>query len=216
MKFVLFVEGHTERKALPDFIRRWLYSRLAQRVGIKAVRFEGWAELWRDAPLRVQKYLGGPDAEDIIGVISLLDLYGPTIYPQNQRTAQDRYAWARNELEKRVGDPRFRHFFAVHETEAWLLSQPEIFHAAVRKALRSKAAQPEGVNFDEPPAKLLDRIYRTELKQTYKKVVHGKALFDKLDPAAACEKCPRLKELLDEMLKMAQAAQSLDADTPAN
>jgi hypothetical protein len=31
MKFVLFVEGYTEKKALPEFLKRWLDPRLSQR-----------------------------------------------------------------------------------------------------------------------------------------------------------------------------------------
>ena len=42
MKFILFVEGHTERQVLPAFLKRWLDAQLAQPVGIKVVRFEGW------------------------------------------------------------------------------------------------------------------------------------------------------------------------------
>ena len=79
MKFIVFVEGHTEKKALPDFFRRWLDPQLSERVGIKVVRFEGWAELWREAPKKARLYLYGPDKDDIIAVISLLDLYGPAI-----------------------------------------------------------------------------------------------------------------------------------------
>lgn len=205
MKFILFVEGHTEKTALPDFLKRWLDARLSQRVGIKPVRFEGWAELRRDTPKKARMYLDGPDGEDIIGVISLLDLYGPTIYPPDRKTAQDRYAWAKAEMEKQVGHQKFRQFLAVHETEAWLLSQPDIFPAAVSDALHKRTAQPESINFEEPPAKLLDGLYRDKLRQSYKKVAHGKRLFEKLDPNTACEKCSRLKDILDEMLAMAKA-----------
>lgn len=42
MKFVLFVEGHTEKLAVPSFLKRWLDKKLKQPVGIKIVRFEGW------------------------------------------------------------------------------------------------------------------------------------------------------------------------------
>ena len=38
MKFVLFVEGHTER-AIPEFLKRWLDPQLSQRAGIQTVRF---------------------------------------------------------------------------------------------------------------------------------------------------------------------------------
>ncbi|MFS8067350.1 MAG: hypothetical protein ACMG6S_13345 [Byssovorax sp.] len=37
MKIVLFVEGHTEKKALPEFLKLWLDSRLSARIGIAAV-----------------------------------------------------------------------------------------------------------------------------------------------------------------------------------
>jgi len=208
VKFIVFVEGHTEKKALPDFIRRWLDARLPQRLGLKTVRFEGWPELWRGAPRKARLYLNGPGNEDIIGVISLLDLYGPTIYPKNKQTAQERCDWAKAEMERQVGLPGFRQFLAVHETEAWLLSQPAIFPEPVRDGFPGNTKHPETVDFDEPPAKLLDRLYRNRLKQTYKKVTHGKALFDKLDPNDAYARCPRLKELFDEMLAMASEALS--------
>ena len=41
MRFILFVEGYTEDKALPAFLKRWLDARLTSPVGIKVVRFEG-------------------------------------------------------------------------------------------------------------------------------------------------------------------------------
>jgi hypothetical protein len=44
MKFKLFVEGYTEQKAIPAFLKRWLDAHLEKRVGIQAVRFEGWQE----------------------------------------------------------------------------------------------------------------------------------------------------------------------------
>lgn len=203
MKFILFVEGYTEQKALADFLKRWLDAKLPQRVGIKVVRFEGCAELWRDTPQKAGLYLNGPDKADILGVISLLDLYGPNFYPPDKKTAQERYAWGKSMMEAKVGLPKFRQFFAVHETEAWLLSNPEIFPAAVRKTLTGKTAQPESINFELPPAKLLQKTYRDRVNRTYKKITDGKLLFDKLDPAHAYEKCPRLQEMLDEMLKMA-------------
>jgi len=76
----------------------------------------------------------------------------------------------------------------------------------IRKALPGKTQHPETVNFDEPPSKLLQRLYKEKIKRTYKKVTHGKALFDRLDPAIAYKKCPYLRELFDEMLKIAREA----------
>jgi hypothetical protein len=203
MKFVLFVEGHTEKQALANFLKRWLDPRLDSHIGFQVVRFDGWSDLVKETPKKARMYL---NREDIIGVISLLDLYGPTIYPVDKTTAGSRYSWAKSDLEKRVNDQNYRQFFAVHETEAWLLSDPDIFPPAIRKALPGKTQHPETVNFDEPPSKLLQRLYKEKIKRTYKKVTHGKALFDRLDPAIAYKKCPYLRELFDEMLKLAREA----------
>ena len=191
MKFVFFVEGHTEKKALPDFLRRWLDSKLPQRVGVQVVRFEGWAELVNDLPRKAPLYLAN---EDVIAVVALLDLYGPTFYPANAKTAEKRHAWAVKHLESKVNDKRFKSSFAVHETEAWLLSKPDLFPTVVTKALPGKIDRPEEVNFDEPPAKLLDRVYKEKTGRGYKKVTYGRELFAKLDPALARERCPYLRE----------------------
>ena len=204
MKFILFVEGHTEDKALPAFLKKWLDPRLESPVGIDTVRFDGWPELFRDTARKARMHLNGPSKDKIIAVISLLDLYGPTFYPPHLTERDERYLWAKQEIEGIVQEENFFQFFAVHEVEAWLLSQPEIFPASVRNALPGKVATPETVNFDEPPAKLLDKLYRQHTKRIYKKVVNGKELFGKLDPAVAYEKCPRLRELLDTMLDLAR------------
>lgn len=206
MKFILFIEGHTEKKALPQFLKKWLDPKLTKPVGIKTVRFEGWKELVKDSPKKALMHLNGPEQHDLIAVIALLDLYGPTFYPPDKKTAQERYAWAKEYLESEVNHSKFRQFFAVHETEAWLLSNPDLFPIEVQKALPGKIQRPEEVNFDEHPARLLERIYKEKIKRTYKKTTHGSDLFNKLDPNLAYTKCPRLKELWDEMLKLAKEA----------
>ena len=66
MKFVLFVEGYTEDKALPQFLKRWLDSKLPKAVGIKTVRFEGWSELVKDAPLKAKMHLEGVPTQNYI------------------------------------------------------------------------------------------------------------------------------------------------------
>src|ERR1035438_704687 len=99
MKFLLFVEGHTEKKALPGFLKRWLDPRLSDAVGIKVVKFSGCGDYLKEAPKRALLHLNGPGQEDLIGVIGLLDLYGPTFYPPNTTTAVGRYGWAKGEIE---------------------------------------------------------------------------------------------------------------------
>ena len=152
-------------------------------------------------------YLDGPGSRDIVAVLGLLDLYGPDFYPEGKKTVRERYEWGVHHFEQKVGRDRFRMFFAVHEFEAWLLSDPEIFPRGVRNALPPKIARPEEVDFEEPPAKLLERVYKQATRRGYKKTTYGEQLFGKLAPATAVSKCPYLKAMAEEMHRLAAKAQ---------
>jgi hypothetical protein len=205
VRFVLFVEGYTERQALGEFLKRWLDPRLPQPVGIRTVRFNGWRQFVEDIPVRVRMHFEGPGRDKILAALGLLDLYGPTFYPAHVTSAQDRCAWAVTEIERKVGHPKFRMFFAVHELEAWILSQPQLLPEPVRRALPGTVNHPESIDFDEPPAKLLERLYQSHTRKSYKKVTYGEELFRQLDPSVAYDKCPHLAEMLDYMLKVGRA-----------
>lgn len=203
MAFILFVEGKTEKMAIAGFLKRWLDNRLSKPVGIKPIKFEGWAELVKDLSKKAGLYL---QKNDVIAVISIMDLYGPTIYPPEKTTVQNRCEWGKKHLESKVNKDRYFHFFAVHEFEAWLLSDPAIFPSEIKKTIFSLNKAPEDIDDDTPPAKLLNKLYQKNSGRNYKKITHGKDLFKKLDPNIAYEKCPYFKELLDKMLELAIAA----------
>lgn len=93
-----------------------------------------------------------------------------------------------------------------HEFEAWILGQPEKLPRNVRDALPGTAEFSEKVDFDQPPAKLLNQLYRDRLRQRYRKPIDGKLLFEKLDPEVVVGKCPYLKAMLSDMLSLAKAA----------
>jgi hypothetical protein len=207
VKFILLVEGFTEKEAAAGFLKRWLdQQELRQPVGIKTVRFCGWHNFMKDVATRSRMSLNAPGAGDVIGVIGLLDLYGPTFYPPHLQTVDERYNWGVTHVERLVDRPQFRMFFAVHEFEAWILGNQEILAPAIRSGLPGRASQPETVNFNEPPSKLLDRLYQQHFKREYKKVVHGKELFAELDPSTVYRNCPYLARMLDAMLNMAKNA----------
>lgn len=203
MKFVVFVEGYTEKKVLSRYFKRWLDTRLNSDVGIQLVQFEGCNELMKNPPPKARRYV---ERSDVIAVIAIMDLYGLDIYPMDKRTVADRYLWAKAELERRVEHPKFHQFFAVHEIEAWLLSDPKLFSSEIRKELPQNIQKPETVDFTHPPAKLLDDLYQRIKRKSYKKITDGVNLFDRLDPNVAYTNCPYLKELFDEMLRLAREA----------
>lgn len=204
MKFVLFVEGFTEREAIDKFLKKWLDCHLSKPVGIQIVKFQGGADLIKESPKKALLYLNGPEQNDIIALISLLDLYGTNIFPQHIASAEDRYTWGKKYMEQQIPHPKYRHYFSVHELEAWLLSDPSLFPSSIARKIKARYHRPEEIDFDEPPSKLLNRLFREDTHRNYDKRVQGKLLFNKLDPDTAYSKCPHLKELLDEMLILAK------------
>ena len=205
MRLVLLVEGPTE-KAVAAFLKRWLDARVDPKIGIQTSKpAGGGCRLVDDMPKKANLYLSDPKASDLIGVVGLLDLYGLAHSPGLTSVAE-RLDWWTGEIEKRVNHPRFRVFFAVHEIEAWLLSEPAIFPRDVRTELPKEIKDPERVDFEEPPAKLLQRVYRKVTGREYKKVTQGTELFRKLDPDVACAKCPQLRKMLNHILEDAVRA----------
>ena len=185
MNFALYVEGPTER-TIPSFLKRWLDPRLPSPIGIKPVLFYGSGDYLKNFVRRAKKDL---ESHKLIAVVGLLDLYGaPLPFPEDE-SVEAKYTWAKAELEKQVNHAQFRQHFAVHETEAWLLTDCAIFPAAIRKALQKHTREPESVNFQQPPARLLRQVYKANGRD-YKKVVDGSALFAKLDPNKAAQSCP--------------------------
>ena len=206
MKFILLVEGQTEGQSIAKLFKQWLDPKLKERVGIQVSDYDGFADLERKIVTKALMHLNGPRSSETIGVVGLLDLYGPNFYPAEKNSIEDRIHWGREHFQKKVGHDRFRMYFAVHEYEAWLLSQPSIFPREISSILPKSIEKPEEVNSIEPPGKLLNRLWIQALKKGYKKRAYGRQLFGKLDPSVATLKCPRLDEMLSEMLRMAKDA----------
>jgi hypothetical protein len=198
VKLGLYVEGSTE-KALPAFIKRWLDPRLPQPISVPPVPFRGVQDYLDHFADRVKLALA---QQKIDGAVGLIDFYGSGL-PYRGDTIMEQYKWARRHLESRVNDVRFIQHFAVHETEAWLLSDSSIFPPAIIDFL-PKTQQPETINSLNSPASVLLDLYFRKLRKKYKKPVEGASLFSKLDPNVAYDRCPNLRLLLDDVLALAK------------
>jgi len=204
-RIVLFVEGPSEH-ALAAFFHNWLDRQLPelQRVGIKPVAFQGVTEYLKSFPKKLESLLDKRGANFVFG---LLDLYGlPPEHVDLSRctTLDDKVGEARKVIHQKVPrrlKNRFRQHFAVHELEAWLLAYPEQWPADVRQEIEKRP--PEAVDFDEHPAKFLRRI----LGRRYKKTVCARNIFPNVDPRVAIGKCPYLRRLAKDMLKVARQLQ---------
>ncbi len=197
MKLAVFVEGQTEG-CLREFLSRWLEQNHVRGVGIDIRCFNGASDYLAGIRRSASLALG---TANVLGAIGIIDFYGSTLsYPDD--SVANQYQWAKGELERRIDNPRFRQHFAVHETEAWLLSDPNIFPREVRGELPDPR-RPETVNHQNPPGRRLKDIYWRKLNKKYKKPIEGTALFRKLNPQTAYGSCPQLRLLFDDILDLA-------------
>lgn len=205
MKFIIIVEGRTEKLAIQDFLRRWLDNKLVEKVGVKQRLLSG-GKVEQQLKKQASAHLDKDNEKEILGVIGLLDLYGMSkdFNLEGKIKGPDKLFKERKKtIEKQVNHDHFKMFFAVHEFEAWLLSDPGIFQHDYRSEINKYSKSPETVNFTNHPAKLLQDIYRRKAKGHYKKTTDGPDLFGRLDPHLVYDKCPYFKMMLDEMVKLA-------------
>lgn len=197
MRFILIVEGDTEKRSIEGLIRKHLAEMTGQNIGITAININGYGNFFRDLPKKVTKYLNGPDKNEILAIVGLMDLYKTPYAHDVNRPIRERILQGTQLFEDSVQQDRFRMFFAVHEYEAWLLSDSEKFDPAIRSRIASHARDPEDVNTDEPPSKFLKRIYSEYLHREYKKTVDGTVLMGRIDPEKVYEKCPNYRAMID-------------------
>ena len=67
MKFVLLVEGRTERDSVAAFLKRWLDPLLNQPIGIQVVAFDGYADLVGKMAIKAKMHLQGRKRAEIVG-----------------------------------------------------------------------------------------------------------------------------------------------------
>ena len=202
-QIALFVEGETEQ-VLPAFFHKWLDPQVRDKVGIRAVKFQGVSEYLDDLPTKLGLYLDECRADYVVGLVDLYGLPPSRIDLSGCATIAEKVTKARREIRRLIPDEfkhLFRQHFAVHEVEAWLLAYPERWPSEVRDQITRRP--PEQVNFDEPPAKFLKRI----LGGKYKKTVRARNIFPRVDPQTAIDKCPFLKLLADDLLRIARQLQ---------
>lgn len=206
-RIALFVEGETERgdarrRTLPVFFHKWLDPQLprGKHVGIVPVKFQGVSHYLKDLAQKVALYLDEGRANYVFG---LVDLYGLDTHIDFSRypNVEQKVTVAREHMQKlvpKVYRERFQQHFAVHEVEAWLLADPQVWPKKIQGQI--KKLRPEQMNFKEPPAKFLNRL----LEGHYKKTTQAMNLFPRVDPQVAVDKCPYLKLLMHDLLEVAK------------
>ena len=207
-RIVLLLEGGMEAVGLGRFLHKWLDVRLGtgSRVGLDLVDQGGKDKYLASVGADVHRHL---KRDGVVAVFGLLDLYNLSTSGIDFRgcsTTGECVHVARKHILASVpancGDRFFQHF-AVHETEAWLLSCRDIFPGVVRPYLPRDA--PERVNSHTSPARQIAKAYRRGFgNKEYDKKKDGRILFNLLDPEKAAKACEHLRLMLDNLLDVSK------------
>jgi hypothetical protein len=201
MRFILIVEGDTEKRSIESLIRNSIKIKTDQNIGVDAINVKGFGNFKKDLQKRVEKHLTGPGNQEIIAIIGLMDLYISPYAKDVHLSLDERISMGTRELEQLVATNMFHMFFAVHEIEAWLLSDSEKFNNRIRQKIH-QITEPEKVNNDEPPSHYLKKLYSEHLNRGYKKTVDGVNLMKKIDPEKVYQKCPNYRKMIDTMVSL--------------
>ncbi len=175
-RFVFIVEGKTEKESLRAFLANCLSWRGVAGVGIKILGKDSASKVFHEGPKLAGELLNAKDGESILAVYTLLDIFNAGIFPETGMSIEDRVAWGRDSMQQRFLHPRYRHYFAVHELEAWLLADTANLPAKMRADLRQHQAHPEQVNDKTSPSNLISASHLRQFNRKYSKPVHGRPL----------------------------------------
>jgi hypothetical protein len=201
IKISILVEGATEQAFFPK-LREFLKSRLPANTMPKLDPCPKYGRLPTGDKLKrdVMNLLSiGKQPSD--AVIALSDVYTGT------GEFADAFA-AKTKMREWVGDePRFYPHVANHDFEAWLLP----FWKDIQKLAGSNRScpnvHPEQINHGNPPAHLLNEIFRSGSKgKRYIKPINAARILRDNDLLVAANACPELKEFLNTILFLCGAA----------
>jgi hypothetical protein len=94
MRIVLFVEGQTEARALPGFLKRWLQQNGIPSIDIVPAKMNGCDDYLNTAARAVSFHAR---QSDVIAVFGLLDIYRiPIGFPKDTLTIRRKVDFARS------------------------------------------------------------------------------------------------------------------------
>lgn len=197
MKIKVLCEGQTE-----EGLRALLAKAIdIRKCGIHIKSYDGVTRLLHKLDSRVKEEL----ASGAEVVFCLVD-YHHFPLPEEARAlpSDQRVVAIQNHVIEWLDKSRrhaLRCFVVLHEVEAWILADDQ----AVAQRLKFKNLpawpEPEKVNDTNPPARVLEQLFRTRspLKKRYVKVKDGVDLLRKIDFQKVYDKCPVFRKLIDEL-----------------
>ncbi len=182
-RLAIIVEGFTEQ----DFVQTILINNLSN-LHIAYINLRGGRisinSIIRDVSNLIDNY-------DY--VTTLIDYYG--LKETNNKSIEE----IEVELQQKIANNRFIPYIQKYEFEALLFSDIAKIENSLGKRFTQKKIKnkPEEINHNNPPSKLLARIFPDYIKRS-----HGNAILKEIGLQNIREQCPRFDEWIKKLEKL--------------
>ena len=211
MKVWVFVEGDSDVKALSALLNGWKQNLSTKGWGIQVIPLDSKSKYFRKIGSRATEKLAN-DARDL--VVGLPDLYpnrdyADTEYKHNnlQELQGVQRRLVKQHLQQQMGrradvDSHIAHFYASalkHDLEVLLLAATSQLQSRLRMSNmpRSWWQPPENQNQDRPPKRIVEELFRINLKRSYRENTDSDAILRKADLREVAEQCPTFCAMID-------------------
>lgn len=209
MKAWIYVEGSSDARGLSALFSKWRQELGKEGWGLQTIPLSSKSSFFRSiGPRAVEKLC--QDENDL--VVGLPDLYpnrdyANTVYRhgnleelqevQRRLVRQGLSRWA-----GRSGKTCMERFYASalkHDLEVLLLAASH--QLGYRLGLQSPPGgwrrPPEDQNQERPPRKIVEDLFRRNLKRAYRQNTDGSAILGRADLREIAEQCPTFRSMID-------------------
>ena len=215
MKVWVYVEGRSDKKALSALWRKWNRDLGSKGWGIEVISLDSKSEYFKKIGFRATEKLEH-DGNDL--VVGLPDLY-PTKDFVNTEYRHDnlrelsklQIRLVKNYMQERklVGiDQYMNRFYASalkHDLEMLLLTIPSHLQSLLKMQNRPHGwrVPPEDQNQNKPPKRIVEELFRVNLKRSYLETKDSHAILRNVDMSEVLfdesgnAHCPTFRAMLD-------------------
>ena len=207
MKVWIFVEGESDVQALSALWRGWRQRLGKKGWGIQLIPLEGKSKYFRKIGPRATEKLEH-DAHDL--VVGLPDLYPNQDYANTQykhnnlkelRAVQTRLV--KQQMGRRTDiNSYMARFYASalkHDLEVLLLAATSQLQSRLKMSSKPSGWRqpPEDQNQERPPKKIVEELFRTHRKRSYRENTDSAAILRDADLRQVAEQCPTFSAMID-------------------
>ena len=216
MKVWVYVEGKSDSKALSALWRNWAEVLRESGWGIRTIPLDNKSRFFSKIGSRaVEKLMNNED--DL--VVGLPDLHPNQIYENTEyqhRNLQELINLQRRLVERSLQSRtrtvdiqsclnRFYPCALKYDLEVLLLTVPNQLKSLLRMRTRPQGWRlpPENQNHQNPPKKIIERLFRTHLNRRYRETTDCYSILNRVDlsdvlfDVRGVEQCPCFKAMVD-------------------